>query len=66
LALGSDVDHVSEASQYPEVLLTHTTTCTTVSQEHGEELNFWYTENISIWIGCVKQIMERENIGGTL
>ncbi len=63
IALGSDVDCIPKASQYPGV--AYHKPIVEGAPGHGEGHNAGIPMNISAAL-AVKQIMERENIGGTL
>ncbi|WP_339627569.1 amidohydrolase [uncultured Maribacter sp.] len=63
IALGSDVDCIPKASQYPGV--AYHKPIVEGAPGHGEGHNSGIPMNISSAL-AVKQIMERENIGGTL
>ncbi|MGC1514264.1 MAG: amidohydrolase, partial [Maribacter sp.] len=63
IALGSDVDCIPKASQYPGV--AYHKPIVDGAPGHGEGHNSGIPMNISSAL-AVKQIMERENIGGTL
>ena len=63
IALGSDVDCIPKASQYPGV--AYHKPIVDGAPGHGEGHNSGIPLNISSAL-AVKQIMERENIGGTL
>ncbi len=63
IALGSDVDCIPKASQYPGV--AYHKPIVEGAPGHGEGHNSGIPLNISAVL-AVKQIMERENIGGTL
>lgn len=63
IALGSDVDCIPKASQYPGV--AYHKPIVDGAPGHGEGHNAGIPLNI-ISALAVKQIMERENIGGTL
>ncbi|MFH6605118.1 amidohydrolase [Maribacter algicola] len=63
IALGSDVDCIPKASQYPGV--AYHKPIVEGAPGHGEGHNAGIPLNISAVLS-VKQIMERENIGGTL
>ena len=63
IALGSDVDCIPKASQYPGV--AYHKPIVEGAPGHGEGHNAGIPLNISAVL-AVKQIMERENIGGTL
>ncbi len=63
IALGSDVDCIPKASQYPGV--AYHKPIVDGAPGHGEGHNAGIPMNISAAL-AVKQIMERENIGGTL
>jgi len=63
IALGSDVDCIPKASQYPGV--AYHKPMVEGAPGHGEGHNSGIPLNISAVL-AVKQIMERENIGGTL
>ncbi|WP_035456651.1 amidohydrolase [Algoriphagus terrigena] len=63
IALGSDVDNIPKASQYPGV--AYHKPIVEGAPGHGEGHNSGIPLNITAAL-AVKQIMERENIGGTL
>lgn len=63
IALGSDVDCIPKASQYPGV--AYHKPIVEGAPGHGEGHNSGIPLNITAVL-AVKQIMERENIGGTL
>ncbi|TJY34667.1 amidohydrolase [Pontimicrobium aquaticum] len=63
IALGSDVDCIPKASQYPGV--AYHKPIVDGAPGHGEGHNAGIPLNITAVL-AVKQIMERENIGGTL
>ena len=63
IALGSDVDCIPKASQYPGV--AYHKPIVEGAPGHGEGHNSGIPLNITAAL-AVKQIMERENIGGTL
>ncbi|GAA0879679.1 M20 family metallopeptidase [Algoriphagus jejuensis] len=63
IALGSDVDDIPKASQYPGV--AYHKPIVDGAPGHGEGHNAGIPLNITAAL-AVKQIMERENIGGTL
>lgn len=63
IALGSDVDCIPKASQYPGV--AYHKPIVDGAPGHGEGHNAGIPLNISAAL-AVKQIMEKENIGGTL
>ena len=63
IALGSDVDCIPKASQYPGV--AYHKPIVEGAPGHGEGHNSGIPMNISSAL-AVKKIMERENIGGTL
>ncbi|SDC52156.1 aminobenzoyl-glutamate utilization protein B [Algoriphagus faecimaris] len=63
IALGSDVDNIPKASQYPGV--AYHKPMVDGAPGHGEGHNAGIPLNITAAL-AVKQIMERENIGGTL
>lgn len=63
IALGSDVDCIPKASQYPGV--AYHKPIVEGAPGHGEGHNSGIPMNISSAL-AVKEIMERENIGGTL
>jgi len=63
IALGSDVDCIPKASQYPGV--AYHKPIVEGAPGHGEGHNSGIPMNISSAL-AVKQIMEQENIGGTL
>ncbi|MGB5555743.1 MAG: amidohydrolase [Flavobacteriaceae bacterium] len=63
IALGSDVDCIPKASQYPGV--AYHKPIVEGAPGHGEGHNSGIPLNITSAL-AVKQIMERENIGGTL
>ena len=63
IALGSDVDCIPKASQYPGV--AYHKPMVDGAPGHGEGHNSGIPMNITAAL-AVKQIMERENIGGTL
>lgn len=63
IALGSDVDCIPKASQYPGVAFHKP--IVEGAPGHGEGHNSGIPMNISAAL-AVKEIMERENIGGTL
>jgi len=63
IALGSDVDCIPKASQYPGV--AYHKPMVEGAPGHGEGHNSGIPLNISAVL-AIKQIMERENIGGTL
>lgn len=63
IALGSDVDCIPKASQYPGV--AYHKPMVEGAPGHGEGHNSGLPLNISAVL-AVKQLMERENIGGTL
>ncbi|MFC3878869.1 amidohydrolase [Algoriphagus namhaensis] len=63
IALGSDVDNIPKASQYPGV--AYHRPIVEGAPGHGEGHNAGIPLNITAAL-AVKQIMERENIGGTL
>jgi len=63
IALGSDVDNIPKASQYPGV--AYHKPMVEGAPGHGEGHNAGIPLNITAAL-AVKQIMERENIGGTL
>ena len=63
IALGSDVDCIPKASQYPGV--AYHKPMVEGAPGHGEGHNSGIPLNISAVL-AVKQLMERENIGGTL
>jgi len=63
IALGSDVDCIPKASQYPGV--AYHKPMVEGAPGHGEGHNSGVPLNITAAL-AVKQIMERENIGGTL
>jgi len=63
IALGSDVDCIPKASQYPGV--AYHKPIVDGAPGHGEGHNAGIPMNISAVL-AVKRIMERENIGGTL
>jgi aminobenzoyl-glutamate utilization protein B len=63
IALGSDVDCIPKASQYPGV--AYHKPIVEGAPGHGEGHNAGIPLNISSAL-AVKQLMERENIGGTL
>ena len=63
IALGSDVDCIPKASQYPGV--AYHKPMVEGAPGHGEGHNSGIPLNITAVL-AVKQIMERENIGGTL
>lgn len=63
IALGSDVDCIPKASQYPGV--AYHKPIIEGAPGHGEGHNSGIPLNITAAL-AVKQIMERENIGGTL
>lgn len=63
IALGSDVDCIPKASQYPGV--AYHKPMVEGAPGHGEGHNAGIPLNISAAL-AVKEIMERENIGGTL
>lgn len=63
IALGSDVDCIPKASQYPGV--AYHKPMVEGAPGHGEGHNAGIPLNITAAL-AVKQIMERENIGGTL
>jgi aminobenzoyl-glutamate utilization protein B len=63
IALGSDVDDIPKASQYPGV--AYHKPIVEGAPGHGEGHNAGIPLNITAAL-AVKQIMERENIGGTL
>jgi len=63
IALGSDVDCISKASQYPGV--AYHKPIVEGAPGHGEGHNSGIPMNISSAL-AVKKIMDRENIGGTL
>ncbi|QCX00382.1 amidohydrolase [Aggregatimonas sangjinii] len=63
IAIGSDVDCIPKASQYPGV--AYHKPLVDGAPGHGEGHNAGIPLNISAVL-AVKQIMERENIGGTL
>lgn len=63
IALGSDVDCIPKASQYPGV--AYHKPIVDGAPGHGEGHNAGIPLNISAAL-AVKEIMERENIGGTL
>lgn len=63
IALGSDVDNIPKASQYPGV--AYHKPMVEGAPGHGEGHNSGIPLNITAAL-AVKQIMERENIGGTL
>jgi len=63
VALGSDVDCIPKASQYPGV--AYHKPIVEGAPGHGEGHNSGIPLNITAAL-AVKQIMERENIGGTL
>ena len=63
IALGSDVDCIPKASQYPGV--AYHKPIVKGAPGHGEGHNSGIPMNISSAL-AVKKIMERENIGGTL
>lgn len=63
IALGSDVDCIPKASQYPGV--AYHKPMVEGAPGHGEGHNSGIPLNITAAL-AVKQIMERENIGGTL
>lgn len=63
IALGSDVDCIPKASQYPGV--AYHKPIVDGAPGHGEGHNSGIPMNISSAL-AVKKIMERENIGGTL
>lgn len=63
IALGSDVDNIPKASQYPGV--SYHKPIVEGAPGHGEGHNAGIPLNITAAL-AVKQIMERENIGGTL
>ncbi|MDF2157321.1 amidohydrolase [Algoriphagus sp. CAU 1675] len=63
IALGSDVDNIPKASQYPGV--AYHKPIVEGAPGHGEGHNAGIPLNITAAL-AVKQIMERENIGGTL
>lgn len=63
IALGSDVDCIPKASQYPGV--AYHKPMIEGAPGHGEGHNSGIPLNITAVL-AVKQIMERENIGGTL
>ncbi len=63
IALGSDVDNIPKASQYPGV--AYHKPMVEGAPGHGEGHNAGIPLNITATL-AVKQIMEREKIGGTL
>lgn len=63
IALGSDVDNIPKASQYPGV--AYHKPMVEGAPGHGEGHNAGIPLNITAAL-AVKEIMERENIGGTL
>lgn len=63
IALGSDVDCIPKASQYPGV--AYHKPIVDGAPGHGEGHNAGIPMNISAAL-AVKEVMERENIGGTL
>nr|WP_225587152.1 amidohydrolase [Algoriphagus sp. Y33] len=63
IALGSDVDNIPKASQYPGV--AYHKPIVEGAPGHGEGHNAGIPLNITAAL-AVKEIMERENIGGTL
>ena len=63
IALGSDVDNIPKASQYPGV--SYHKPIVEGAPGHGEGHNAGIPLNITAAL-AVKKIMERENIGGTL
>ncbi len=63
IALGSDVDCIPKASQYPGV--AYHKPIVDGAPGHGEGHNSGIPLNITAVL-AVKKIMERENIGGTL
>lgn len=63
IALGSDVDNIPKASQYPGV--AYHKPIVEGAPGHGEGHNAGIPLNITAAL-AVKKIMERENIGGTL
>ncbi|MFC3417505.1 peptidase dimerization domain-containing protein [Algoriphagus hitonicola] len=63
IALGSDVDNIPKASQYPGVAFHKP--MVEGAPGHGEGHNAGIPLNITAAL-AVKEIMERENIGGTL
>tara|TARA_R110002051_G_scaffold56046_2_gene103850 strand:+ start:36704 stop:37873 length:1170 start_codon:yes stop_codon:yes gene_type:complete len=63
IALGSDVDCIPKASQYPGV--AYHKPIVEGAPGHGEGHNSGIPMNISSAL-AVKEVMERENIGGTL
>lgn len=63
IALGSDVDCIPKASQYPGV--AYHNPIIEGAPGHGEGHNAGIPMNISAAL-AVKEVMERENIGGTL
>ena len=63
IALGSDVDNIPKASQYPGV--AYHKPMVEGAPGHGEGHNAGIPLNITAAL-AVKKIMERENIGGTL
>ena len=63
IALGSDVDCIPKASQYPGV--AYHKPMVEGAPGHGEGHNAGIPLNITAAL-AVKQVMERENIGGTL
>lgn len=63
IAIGSDVDCIPKASQYPGV--AYHKPMVEGAPGHGEGHNSGIPMNITAVL-AVKQIMERENIGGTL
>ncbi|NVJ84728.1 MAG: peptidase dimerization domain-containing protein [Algoriphagus sp.] len=63
IALGSDVDDIPKASQYPGV--AYHKPIVEGAPGHGEGHNAGIPLNITAAL-AVKEIMERENIGGTL
>lgn len=63
IALGSDVDNIPKASQYPGV--AYHKPIVDGAPGHGEGHNAGIPLNITAAL-AVKKIMERENIGGTL
>ncbi len=63
IALGSDVDNIPKASQYPGV--AYHKPMVEGAPGHGEGHNAGIPLNITAAL-AVKEVMERENIGGTL
>lgn len=63
IALGSDIDNIPKASQYPGV--AYHKPIVEGAPGHGEGHNAGIPLNITAAL-AVKKIMERENIGGTL